>query len=191
VAYVIRPRSGTHRDFRGYAGKLASGVLRIGDPVVALPSGVTSRIRGMFIGERAISVAHPHMSITLTLEDDIDLSRGDVLVPPDHMPMLVQELEANLCWFDRTPGTLGHRYVLKHLTREVPAVLSELHHTLDMNSLEHRQQVKSLAPNDIARVSLALSSRLPIEPYPSNSSTGSFLLINPQTHATVAAGFFQ
>ena len=189
VAYVIRPRSGTHRDFRGYAGKLASGVLRIGDPVVALPSGVTSRIRGMFIGERAISLAHPGMSITLTLEDDIDVSRGDLLVPPDHMPSPVQELEAHLCWFDRSPGTLGHRYVLKHLTREVPAVLSELHHTLDMNFLEHRQQVKSLAPNDIARGQITLASPVFVDSYHLNRTTGAFILIDPRTHATVAAGF--
>ena len=191
VSYVIRPRSETYRDFRGYAGKLASGILRIGDPVVALPSGATSRIRGIFIGERAISVAHPHMSITLALEDDIDLSRGDVLVPPDHMPMPVQELEANLCWFDRSPGTAGTRYVLRHTTKEVPAVLSELLYIHDIQTSNRLPDIAVLAPNDIAHVRLALASPLPSEPYASNSSTGSFLLIDPRTHATVAAGFVQ
>ena len=189
VQLVVRPGAGS--DFRGYAGRLESGVLAAGDRVLALPSGRQSVVREIIFQGRRVSLATAGDSITVVLADEIDISRGDMLVSPAAPPRIAKALQARMCWFSETPLDRSARFVLKHGARTVKAKLSSVNDRLNVNTLEREPSPSTLAMNDIAHVSLALAQPLFSDPYHSNRATGSFILIDEATNHTVAAGMIE
>jgi sulfate adenylyltransferase subunit 1 len=189
IQYVIRPQTDEARDFRGYAGRIASGVFKVGDEVVALPSGMQSRVKEIFVGADAVERAFPPQSVTITLESDIDLSRGDMLVRENNQPQNLQEIDAQLCWMGEEGLNPGVRYIVRHGTTEVKSMIREVLYKVDINTLHRNEDDKQVGMNDIARVRLRTASPLLVDDYRRNRTTGSFILIDPGTNLTVAAGF--
>ena len=189
IQYVIRPQTDEARDFRGYAGRIASGVFKVGDEVVALPSGMQSRVKEIFVGADAVERAFPPQSVTITLESDIDLSRGDMLVRENNQPQSLQEIDAQLCWMGEEGLNPGVRYIVRHGTTEVKSIIREVLYKVDINTLHRNEDDKQIGMNDIARVRLRTASPLLADEYRRNRTTGSFILIDPGTNLTVAAGF--
>ena len=189
IQYVIRPQTDEARDFRGYAGRIASGVFKVGDEVVALPSGMQSRVKEIFVGADAVERAFPPQSVTITLESDIDLSRGDMLVRENNQPQSLQEIDAQLCWMGEEALNPGVRYIVRHGTTEVKSMIREVLYKVDINTLHRNEDDKQIGMNDIARVRLRTASPLLADDYRRNRTTGSFILIDPGTNLTVAAGF--
>ena len=189
IQYVIRPQIDGARDFRGYAGRIASGVFKVGDEVVGLPSGMQSRVKEIFVGTKAVERAFPPQSVTITLEDDIDLSRGDMLVRENNQPQSVQELDAQICWMGEEGLNPGVRYIVRHGTTEIKSMIREVLYKLDINTLHRNEEDKQIGMNDIARIRLRTASPLLADDYRRNRTTGSFILIDPGTNLTVAAGF--
>ena len=189
IQYVIRPQTDEARDFRGYAGRIASGVFKVGDEVVALPSGMQSRVKEIFVGADAVERAFPPQSVTITLENDIDLSRGDMLVRENNQPQSLQEIDAQLCWMGEEGLNPGVRYIVRHGTTEVKSMIREVLYKVDINTLHRNEEDKQVGMNDIARVRLRTASPLLADDYRRNRTTGSFILIDPGTNLTVAAGF--
>ena len=183
VQWVIRPLSDEHHDFRGYAGQVAGGVWRAGDEVVVLPSGRRTRV-----AEVEPEVAVPGMSVTIQLEDDLDVSRGDMLADPDVAPTVARQLEAIVCWMAERPLEPRTRLAIKQTTRTARAIVDELVSVVDMHTLEDRPFPERLELNDIANVRLRLSEPLVVDPYAENRATGAFILIDEATNDTVAAG---
>ncbi len=189
IQYVIRPQTDEARDFRGYAGRIASGVFKVGDEVVALPSGMQSRVKEIFVGADAVERAFPPQSVTITLESDIDLSRGDMLVRENNQPQSLQEIDAQLCWMGEEALNPGVRYIVRHGTTAVKSMIREVLYKVDINTLHRNEDDKQVGMNDIARVRLRTASPLLADDYRRNRTTGSFILIDPGTNLTVAAGF--
>ena len=189
IQYVIRPQTDEARDFRGYAGRIASGVFKVGDEVVALPSGMQSRVKEIFVGADAVERAFPPQSVTITLESNIDLSRGDMLVRENNQPQSLQEIDAQLCWMGEEGLNPGVRYIVRHGTTEVKSIIREVLYKVDINTLHRNEDDKQVGMNDIARVRLRTASPLLADDYRRNRTTGSFILIDPGTNLTVAAGF--
>ncbi|MDQ6745141.1 MAG: GTP-binding protein [Actinomycetota bacterium] len=187
VQWVIRPMSDEHHDYRGYAGQLAAGVLRAGDEVMVLPSGRRTRIAGIDALQGELEVAFPPMSVTLRLQDDLDISRGDMIVDVDDAPAPTREVKATICWMSEAPLRADGRYALKHTTRSVRAVVQEIEYRVDVNSLAH-QPGAELGLNEIGRVRLRTSVPLMLDAYARNRTTGSFILIDEASADTVAAG---
>jgi sulfate adenylyltransferase large subunit len=187
VQWVIRPMSEEHHDYRGYAGQVAGGVLRPGDEVVVLPGGQRTTIDSIDTFAGAIDVAFPTMSVTLRFADELDVSRGDMIVEADDPPVTARELEAIVCWMSEQPLRPGGRYVIKHTTRNAKAVIQELEHRVDVNTLDH-VPARELALNEIGRARLRCSAPLMVDPYARNRTTGSFILIDEATNDTVGAG---
>ncbi len=183
VQLVLRP----HQDFRGYAGRVGSGIVRVGDELMAMPSGRTGRVRRIVTHDGDLDYAFPPQSITLCLQDELDISRGDMLVHPNNMPHLAREVEAMLVWMTETPFDPKTPYLLRHTTRTVRAECTRLHYRIDPNDL-HRQSAETLALNEIGRVSLSLFQPILCDAYDRNRRTGSFILIDPVDNNTVAAG---
>jgi len=186
VQRVIRP----NQNFRGFAGQIASGSIRPGDPVLVLPSRRTSRVRSIVTFDGELAEAHAPLSISLTLEDEIDISRGDILVAPDKPATVARRFNASLVWMDSQPLELSRRYLLKHTSRSVSAQVKTLRHSVDIASLE-RQPAATLAINGIGLVEIETLQPLAIDPYADNRITGGFVLIDPETNATVAAGMIR
>jgi bifunctional enzyme CysN/CysC/sulfate adenylyltransferase subunit 1 len=186
VQYVIRPDA----SFRGFAGQVASGVIRPGDPVVSLPSGQKSRVRSIATFDGDATEAFPPMSVTVTLEDEIDLSRGDMLVSPGHPPRVSRHFEAMVVWFNAEPGEPGKSYLLKHTSRAVRAKALKIRYRVNVNSLV-QEPVEHLQMNDIAYVEFETVSPLFFDPYTQNRITGSFILIDPISNATLGAGMIR
>ena len=185
VQLVIRdPES----DYRGYAGQLASGVLRPGDEVTVLPSGVEATVAAVEAYEGPLGEALPPLSVTVRLEEDVDVSRGDVLVHRGERPEAVRELEADVCWFSESPLRPGGRYVLKHLTQQVDAVVDGILDVVDIHTLDRGPAPAELGLNDIGRVRLRTRRPLVADPYSRNRATGAFILIDEATNDTVAGG---
>jgi sulfate adenylyltransferase large subunit len=191
VQWVVRPISDEHHDYRGYAGQVAAGVLRPGGEVVVLPSGRRTRISAIDTYDGEIDVAFPTMSITLRLEDDIDISRGDMIVGADEAPTVAREFEAMICWMSEEPMRPGGRYVIHHTTRSAKAIIDRLEYRVDVNSLERDPEAPQLALNEIGRVHLRSSTPLVVDPYSRNRTTGSFILIDEATNDTVGAGMIR
>ena len=189
IQYVIRPQTDEARDFRGYAGRIASGVFKVGDEVVALPSGMQSLVKEIFVGADAVERAFPPQSVTITLESDIDLSRGDMLVRENNQPQSLQEIDAQLCWMGEEALNPGVRYIVRHGTTAVKSMIREVLYKVDINTLHRNEDDKQIGMNDIARVRLRTASPLLADEYRRNRTTGSFILIDPGTNLTVAAGF--
>ena len=189
VQYVIRPQRADHRDYRGYAGTVAGGVLRAGDDVVLLPSGLTSRIERIDTADGPVDEARPTMAVTLLLADDVDVSRGDMICAPLDRPTLTQDLDARLAWMDaEAPLAVRRPYTLKHTTRTVRAMVTDLHHRLDVGTLDVDVTADRLELNEIGRVTLRTTEPLFVDDYGDNRTTGSFVLIDETTHQTAAAG---
>jgi sulfate adenylyltransferase large subunit len=188
IQYVIRPMSDEHHDYRGYAGQIASGVLKPGDDVVVLPSGQRTRVAALDTYDGRLPEAFPPQSVTVLLEDEIDISRGDMLVGVDNPPEPVRELEATLCWMADEPLKARGRYTIRHTTREARAIVDEVVHKIDVHTLEPDTAAESLGLNDIGQVRLRLSAPLVVDPYRQNRETGAFVLIDEATNATVGAG---
>jgi bifunctional enzyme CysN/CysC len=189
VQYVIRPQSHKVRDFRGYAGVVASGVLKPGDPILALPSGLESKIATIETADGPVDEAYPPMAVTITLEDDVDVGRGDMLCRPHNVPLIAQELDAQVCWMDETAALrTGGKYAIKHTTRWARALVREVAYRIDVNTLHRHEDVDQLGLNEIGRVSLRVTQPLFVDPYEVNRQTGSFILVDESTNRTVGAG---
>lgn len=189
VQYVIRPQSTTVTDYRGYAGQVASGVLKPDDEVMVLPSGFTSRIAAVETADGPVPEAFPPMSVTLRLTDEIDISRGDMICRPNNAPAVAQDIEAMVCWMDETrPLQLGGRYVIKHTTRSARAIVRGLHYRLDINSLHRDESAGELRLNEIGRVRFRTMVPLLVDEYRRNRTTGGFVVIDETTNRTVGAG---
>jgi bifunctional enzyme CysN/CysC len=188
VQYVIRPMSDEHHDYRGYAGQLASGVLHKGDDVVVLPAGHHTRVKSLDTFDGELSEAFPPQSVTVLLEDDLDISRGDMLVGPGDSPQPARRLEATLCWMAEQPLVPRGKYVIRHTTREARVIVEEITHKIDVDALAPIPGADSLELNDIGAVKLRLSAPLVVDNYRRNRETGSFILIDEATNATIGAG---
>ena len=188
VQWVIRPQSESHHDYRGYGGQLAGGVLRPGDEVMVMPSGVTTRVTRLEHAGRELDVAYPQMSVTVHLADNVDLSRGDLLCRPHQQPSISQDLQARICWMSDRPLVERGRYALKHMTRWTRVIVDDLLYGIDVNSGQRDWKATSLGPNGLGRVRMRSTSPLYYDPYVENRTTGSFILVDEATNATVAAG---
>ncbi|MGC4804505.1 sulfate adenylyltransferase subunit CysN [Micromonospora sp. DT233] len=189
VQYVIRPQSTTVTDYRGYAGQVASGVLKPGDEVMVLPSGFTSRIAAVETADGPVAEAFPPMSVTVRLTDEIDISRGDMICRPNNAPAVAQDIEAMICWMDETrPLQVGGKYAIKHTTRSARAIVRGLHYRLDINSLHRDESAAELRLNEIGRVRLRTTVPLLADEYRRNRTTGGFVIIDETTNRTVGAG---
>ena len=189
VQYVIRPQSDAWHDYRGYAGQVAGGVLKKGDEVVVLPSGFTSRIASVETADGEVDEAFPPMSVTVRLEDHIDVSRGDMICRPNNQPNVAQDVDAMICWMDEsTPLRVGGKYGIKHTSRSARTIVKSLNYRLDVNSLHRDESAQHLGLNDIGRVRLRTTVPLMCDEYSRNRTTGGFVLIDEATNRTVAAG---
>jgi bifunctional enzyme CysN/CysC len=187
VQWVIRPGADVDPDYRGYAGQVAGGVLQPGDDVVVLPSGQRTRIAAIDAFEGPLERAFPPMSVTLRLEDDIDVSRGDVICGAESGPAPAREVTADVCWMTDAPMRPGSRYALKHTTRSTRAIVDSVDHVIDVHTLEPNGHGE-LELNDIGRVNLRLAEPLAADVYADNRATGSFILIDEASNDTVGAG---
>jgi sulfate adenylyltransferase subunit 1 len=189
VQWVIRPMSDAWHDFRGYAGRVAGGVFKPGDEVMVLPSGFTSRIKAIHTADGELDEAFAPLSVTVTLQTEIDISRGDMLVKPNNQPEIGQDIEAMICWFSDTKKLAPRgRYILRHTTREAKAIVTEIRYKVDINTLHKIENDPQFSLNEIGRISLRTSVPLFYDAYRRNRSTGSFVLIDEGTNETVAAG---
>jgi len=188
VQYVIRPQSKEHHDFRGYAGRVAGGIFRVGEEVLVLPSGFNSRIKSITLGDDDITEAFAPMSVTITLEDEIDISRGDIIAKPNNHPQAVQDVDLMLCWMNQRTLQVNSRFHVRHTTKDVLGVLKEIQYKLDINTLQRVERVDHLSMNEIARVRIRTAQPLNIDSYRKNRITGSVILVDEGTNETVAAG---
>ncbi|MDT6987540.1 sulfate adenylyltransferase subunit 1 [Streptomyces lusitanus] len=188
VQYVIRPQSPEHPDYRGYAGQIAAGAFRVGESVTVLPSGRATRIAGIDLLGRSVDAAWAPQSVTLLMEDDIDISRGDLVVPSRFAPPTTQDVEATVCHVADEPLRVGHRVLLKHGTRTVKAVVKDIPSRLALDDLSLHPRPGQLAANDIGRVRIRTAEPLPVDSYADSRRTGSFLLIDPADGTTLTAG---
>jgi bifunctional enzyme CysN/CysC len=189
VQYVVRPQSYEVLDYRGYAGTVASGVLKPGDRVVALPSGLETTIASIDTADGPVAEAFPPMAVTITLTDEIDLSRGDMLCRPHNMPIVSQDIDAQICWMDESASLMpGRKYAIKHTTRWARAMVRELSYRIDVNTLHRDEEATELSLNEIGRVQLRVTQPLFVDPYVQNRLTGSFILVDEASNKSVAAG---
>jgi bifunctional enzyme CysN/CysC len=189
VQYVIRPQSAKFPDYRGYAGQVASGVLRTGDEVVVLPSGFGSRIAAIETADGPVEEAYPPMSVTVRLEDELDVSRGDLICRPNNQPTVTQDVDAMICWMDESSALRpGVRLALKHTTRTCRALVKDVQYRLNINTLHRDQDAGELVLNEVGRVRLRTTQPVFVDTYARNRATGGFVLIDEQTNRTVAAG---
>ena len=191
VQYVIRPHQasdpGLH-DYRGYAGEVAGGVIRPGDEVMHLPSGFTTTVHGVEVAGQPVPEAFPPMSVTLLLDDDVDISRGDMICRPHNRPSVTQDVEAMVCWMagDR-PLTPRSRLIIKHTSRTVKGIVTDLHYRIDVNTLHRDESARQLGLNEVGRVTLRLTQPVFSDPYTRNRLTGGMILIDEATNATAGA----
>ncbi len=189
VQYVLRPMQNAHHDYRGYAGTVAGGVLKAGDDVVVLPSGFTSTIASIETADGPVDEAFPPMSVSMRLSSEIDISRGDMICRPTNQPHVGQDIDAMVCWMGEASSlTNGSKLAIKHTTRSARALVKNLHYRLDVNTLHRENEIDALALNEIGRVSLRTTAPLFFDDYRRNRETGSFILIDEATNATVGAG---
>ena len=188
VQAVIRPNSDAHHDFRGLAGRVAGGVFKPGDEIMALPSGLTTRIKQLYGLTEPVAEAFSPMTAVMTLEDEIDISRGDMLVKPTNVPHVSQELDVMVCWFSEKKLQPGGRYVIRHTTREVRCLVKEVRYKMDINTLHKLEGDLEIGMNDIGRLRLRATAPLFFDSYKRNRTTGSLILVDEFTNNTVAAG---
>ena len=187
VQTVIRPMTTEHHDFRGFAGRVAGGVFRTGDAIQVLPSGFQSAIKSIHIGEHKVEECFAPQSAVITLNDEIDISRGDMLVSPNNVPGTSQDIDVMLCWFNERPLQPGGKYALKHTSREARCMVKEVKYKMDISTL-HKAEDPTIRMNDIGRVQLRTTVPMHFDTYSRNRYTGSLILIDEGTNETVAAG---
>ena len=188
VQWVIRPQSDKWHDFRGFAGRVAGGVFRPGDEVAVLPSGFKTTVKSIHAAEEELDEAFAPQSVCITLNDEIDISRGDMIVKPNNQPKVEQDIEAMVCWFSNTPMQTRGKYLIKHTSLETQAVIRELRYQVDVNTLHKIEDSEGLKLNEIGRVTIRTAAPLLHDGYRRNRSTGSFILVDPGTNETVGAG---
>ena len=191
VQYVIRPQTEELHDYRGYAGKILSGIYRKGDPVTVLPAGLTSKIKSIESGGIEVEEAFAPQSVILQLEDDIDISRGDLIAKKDHQPQVGQDLDVLLCWMDAKPLTAGNKYLLQVGSRTVRAVVREIEYRLDVNTLEKNFSQQQAGLNDIVKANIRTASPIPFDSYKELQSSGGAILIDETSFVTVGACLIQ
>jgi len=192
VQYVIRPQRAEHRDYRGYAGTVAAGTLRTGDTVVVLPSGITTTVASIDTADGPIDEAAQGRAVTVVLTDDVDVSRGDVITAGSAIPVATSELTAALAWLDATaPLAPRNTYRLKHTTRSVRAIVTDVRHRLDIEQLGAARPAETLTFNEVGVVTLRTTEPIFVDDYRHSRATGSFVLIDEMTNQTVAAGMVQ
>ena len=190
VQFVCRPHASDDpelHDFRGFMGRIESGEIAVGDAVTVLPSGVSSKVKAIMIGDQSLPSAFTEQSVTLLLQDEIDTSRGDMIVKSDQMPEPVKQIDAMVCWLSETPLSPARTYIIRHTTRESKAKVGEIAYKVDVNTLE-QLPTQGLAMNDIARISFRLAQPIMADPYSENRATGAFIVIDESTNNTVGAG---
>jgi sulfate adenylyltransferase subunit 1 len=188
VQMVIRPHTKEHQDFRGYAGRIEGGVFKPGDEIKVLPSGFTSRIKTIELNGEQLPAAYAPMSVVMTLHDEIDISRGDMLVRPNNQPEAEQNFDVMVCWMNQRPLLPRTKLLVKHTTKECMAIVNDIHYKVNVNTLHREQGIESIAMNDIARISVRSAQPLFFDPYLRNRTTGALIFIDPGTYETVGAG---
>jgi sulfate adenylyltransferase subunit 1 len=187
VQWVCRPQTEEYHDFRGFMGRIEAGQITVGDPITVLPSGRTSKVKEIVTYDGKLQCAYAPQSVTLTLEDEIDISRGDMFVSNEVLPKVAKEFEAMLCWLSETPLDINRKYLVKHTTRTAKCLFSSIEYRVDVNTLE-QHSTPTLNMNDIARVAMKVQQPLVFDSYSTNRATGSFIVIDEATNNTVAAG---
>lgn len=188
VQTVLRPQSEGFIDYRGYAGRVASGVFRKGDEITVMPSGFTSKIKSIDIFDKEVAEAHAPMSVSITLEDDIDVSRGDMIVRTNNKPKAVQDIEVMLCWLNNASAKPRAKYTIKHTSNDQKAMIKEVIYKYNINTLERIKDDSELGMNDICKVKIRTTKPLMVDSYRKNRTTGSIILVDDATNETVAAG---
>lgn len=188
VQMVIRPHTLEFQDFRGYAGRIDGGIFKPGDEVKVLPSGFSTKIKSIELNGEPIDEAFSPMSVTMTLEDEIDISRGDMIVRPNNQPEATQDLEVMVCWMNQKTLQSRAKIIVKHTTKECQAMVKEIHYKVDVNTLHRVENISEIGMNDIARVSIRTAQQIFKDAYRRNRLTGSVILIDPNTNETVGAG---
>lgn len=188
VQTVIRPHSNEYHDYRGYAGRVSGGIFKPGDAVTVLPSGLTTKIKSIDTEAGPLSEAFPPMSVTMTLEDDIDISRGDMIVRENNQPKATQDVDVMLCWMNNKGPLPRAKYTLFHTSNEVKAIIKEVQYKVNISNLHRIEDDKDIKMNEIARVQLRTTKPLLVDPYRRNRNTGSIILVDEATNETVAAG---
>lgn len=188
VQYVIRPMSSEYHDYRGYAGRVAGGVIKKGDAVTILPGGLSSTVKSIDFAGKSLDEAFAPMSVTLTLNDDIDISRGDMIVKSDNKPEPTQDLDVMICWLTDKKLQLNGKYFLKHTTREVRCIVKDVQYKVNISTLENNTGDKTIGLNDIARITLKTTAPVVADSYGRNRNTGSIILIDEASNVTVGAG---
>ncbi|HEX6982798.1 MAG TPA: sulfate adenylyltransferase subunit CysN [Balneolaceae bacterium] len=188
VQWVTRPQSTEYPDYRGYAGRVAGGVFKPGDEVITLPSGFTSKIKTVETFEHEEEEVFQPMSVTMTLEDDIDVSRGDMIAKPDNQPQVSQDIDMMICWLNKEPLKPNGKYTIKHTTKDARCIVKEVKYKVDINTLHRVEGDKEIGLNDIGRIRIRTTKPLFYDSYKRNRSTGSIILIDEFTNETVGAG---
>ncbi len=188
VQYVVRPMKEEYHDYRGYAGRIEGGVFHKGDQVKILPSGLVSKIKTIDVFQEEVEEAFAPQSVTLSLEDDIDISRGNLIIKDNGLPKSSQDIEMMICWFSETPMVLGGKYSVKHTTNDLRCVIRDVKYKIDVNTLDHNTEDKKIGLNDIAKIQIKTTRPLFFDSYRKNRKMGSLILIDEATNNTVAAG---
>ncbi|TAH24955.1 MAG: sulfate adenylyltransferase subunit CysN [Cytophagales bacterium] len=188
VQWVIRPQSNEFHDFRGYAGRIEGGTFNVGDEVVVLPSGFTSKIKSIEMLNEQFQQAFSPMSVTMTLENEIDISRGDMLVKKDNPPKVSQDIELMICWLNEKKLQVGGKYLVKHTTKEVKCMIKEIKYKVDINTLNKKEEDLTIGLNDIGKILIRTSNPLFVDDYNKNRFTGSLIIIDEFTNETLGAG---
>ena len=188
VQNVIRPQKKEFHDFRGYAGRISGGIFKKGDEIVVLPSGFCSKIKSIYNFDEQLEEAFVPMSVTMTLEDDLDISRGDMLVRANNQPQATQDIDLMICWLGENPLSEKGKYIVKHTSKEVRGIIKKVLYKVDINTLHRNENDKIISSNDIARISIRVTQPLFIDKYRKNRVTGSLIIIDENTHNTIGAG---
>ena len=188
VQYVVRPMTTEYHDYRGYAGRVGGGIFRVGDEVSVLPSGFTSKIKSIDSMNGPVEKAFPPMSVTMTLEDDIDISRGDMIVKVGNQPKQEQEFDVMVCWMNEKPMQVGGKYSLKHTSRDARCIIKDVKYKMNINTMHKIEDDNNIGLNDIARVTIRTTVPMFIDSYRKNRNTGSLILVDEATNNTVGAG---
>lgn len=188
VQYVIRPQTDEFHDYRGFAGRIDGGIFKVGDKIKVLPSGLESEITSIDMMGEQLTEAHAPQSVSISIKDNIDISRGNMLVKTDNVPQVEQDITAMMCWFNPRTLIQGGKYLMKHNTNEVRCVVKEVHFKMDINTLEENLSDKNVTMNDIAKIAIRTAQPLFFDSYNKNRKTGSFILIDEVTNETMCAG---
>ena len=188
VQHVIRPQKKEFHDFRGYSGRISGGIFKKGDEIVVLPSGFHSKIKSIYNFDEQLEEAFVPMSVTMTLEDDLDISRGDMLVRANNQPQATQDIDLMICWLGENPLSEKGKYIVKHTSKEVRGIIKKVLYKVDINTLHRNENDKIISSNDIARISIRVTQPLFIDKYRKNRVTGGVIIIDENTHNTIGAG---